>query len=143
MTTGYGPACPLLDLLIQFAISAARRAAVQGSCAVQMRADSGRVRVELGHAARPSHVFWEMVGAPRFELGTSWSRTKRATRLRHAPKRQSPVASGQWQASGRNRIPAAEADQNPSLPGGTALPLSELSKLRNHFWRQFPLSPNH
>jgi hypothetical protein len=27
----------------------------------------------------------EMVGAPRFELGTSWSRTKRATRLRYAP----------------------------------------------------------
>ena len=26
-----------------------------------------------------------MVGAPRFELGTSWSRTKRATRLRYAP----------------------------------------------------------
>ena len=29
----------------------------------------------------------EMVGAPRFELGTSWSRTKRATRLRYAPLR--------------------------------------------------------
>src|SRR5579872_2179000 len=28
-----------------------------------------------------------MVGAPRFELGTSWSRTKRATRLRYAPTR--------------------------------------------------------
>ena len=28
-----------------------------------------------------------MVGAPRFELGTSWSRTKRATRLRYAPKK--------------------------------------------------------
>jgi hypothetical protein len=25
------------------------------------------------------------IGAPRFELGTSWSRTKRATRLRYAP----------------------------------------------------------
>ena len=29
-----------------------------------------------------------MVGAPRFELGTSWSRTKRATRLRYAPIKQ-------------------------------------------------------
>ena len=29
-----------------------------------------------------------MVGAPRFELGTSWSRTKRATRLRYAPEKQ-------------------------------------------------------
>ena len=29
--------------------------------------------------------FRKMVGAPRFELGTSWSRTKRATRLRYAP----------------------------------------------------------
>ena len=33
-----------------------------------------------------------MVGAPRFELGTSWSRTKRATRLRYAPKNcQTPI----------------------------------------------------
>ena len=31
--------------------------------------------------------FRKMVGAPRFELGTSWSRTKRATRLRYAPIR--------------------------------------------------------
>ena len=30
----------------------------------------------------------EVVGAPRFELGTSWSRTKRATRLRYAPEKQ-------------------------------------------------------
>jgi hypothetical protein len=34
-----------------------------------------------------------MVGAPRFELGTSWSRTKRATRLRHAPNDPPLVAS--------------------------------------------------
>ena len=33
----------------------------------------------------------EMVGAPRFELGTSWSRTKRATRLRYAPKENLPL----------------------------------------------------
>ena len=32
--------------------------------------------------------FRKMVGAPRFELGTSWSRTKRATRLRYAPEKQ-------------------------------------------------------
>ena len=30
----------------------------------------------------------KLVGAPRFELGTSWSRTKRATRLRYAPNLQ-------------------------------------------------------
>ena len=29
-----------------------------------------------------------LVGAPRFELGTSWSRTKRATRLRYAPEKR-------------------------------------------------------
>ena len=54
----------------------------------------------LAHAARsqttPQKPFslllekWRLlkgvVGAPRFELGTSWSRTKRATRLRYAPK---------------------------------------------------------
>ena len=34
----------------------------------------------------------KMVGAPRFELGTSWSRTKRATRLRYAPTKT--VTSG-------------------------------------------------
>ncbi len=38
--------------------------------------------------------FRKMVGAPRFELGTSWSRTKRATRLRYAPTKA--VVSGQW-----------------------------------------------
>ena len=27
-----------------------------------------------------------MVGAQRFELWTSWSRTRRSTRLSHAPK---------------------------------------------------------
>ena len=44
--------------------------------------------------------FRKMVGAPRFELGTSWSRTKRATRLRYAPTKA--VVSGQWLvASGR------------------------------------------
>ena len=35
-----------------------------------------------------------MVGAPRFELGTSWSRTKRATRLRYAPIKA--VISDKW-----------------------------------------------
>jgi hypothetical protein len=39
---------------------------------------------------RPLLLMWKLlkrvVGAPRFELGTSWSRTKRATRLRYAPK---------------------------------------------------------
>ena len=29
-----------------------------------------------------------MVGAQRFELWTSWSRTRRSTRLSHAPKNQ-------------------------------------------------------
>ena len=36
----------------------------------------------------------EMVGAPRFELGTSCSRSKRATRLRYAPTRK--VMSEEW-----------------------------------------------
>ena len=43
----------------------------------------------------PELMIWkEVVGAPRFELGTSWSRTKRATRLRYAPIKT--VVSGWW-----------------------------------------------
>ncbi len=33
-------------------------------------------------------IFREVVGAPRFELGTSCSRSKRATRLRYAPTKE-------------------------------------------------------
>ncbi len=40
----------------------------------------------------------KVVGAPRFELGTSRSRTERATRLRHAPNSQRTVASDQGKA---------------------------------------------
>ena len=40
-----------------------------------------------------------MVGAPRFELGTSWSRTKRATRLRYAPEKQ--VSGAKFQVSAK------------------------------------------
>jgi integrase len=36
-------------------------------------------------ACNKAKLLKKMVGAPRFELGTSWSRTKRATRLRYAP----------------------------------------------------------
>ena len=39
---------------------------------------------EIYLGAKP---FRKAVGAPRFELGTSWSRTKRATRLRYAPEK--------------------------------------------------------
>ena len=39
----------------------------------------------LGERLTLLKVKEKVVGAPRFELGTSWSRTKRATRLRYAP----------------------------------------------------------
>ena len=42
------------------------------------------VRSKLRGGSRSSYSIG-MVGAPRFELGTSCSRSKRATRLRHAP----------------------------------------------------------
>ena len=45
-------------------------------------------------ASRVLRYLEKMVGAPRFELGTSWSRTKRATRLRYAPTKA--AVSGQW-----------------------------------------------
>jgi hypothetical protein len=34
-----------------------------------------------------SVIYWKMVGAPGFEPGTSCAQGKRATRLRHAPRR--------------------------------------------------------
>ena len=46
-----------------------------------------------------------MVGAPRFELGTSWSRTKRATRLRYAPTRAMVSAGDQFQAQALDSAP--------------------------------------
>ena len=51
-----------------------------------------------------------MVGAPRFELGTSWSRTKRATRLRYAPIMQ-------WRVTSDNR----QAKVQPDLAGYLSL----------------------
>ena len=45
--------------------------------------------------------FRKMVGAPRFELGTSWSRTKRATRLRYAPKNRFQVLGVRCQQNDR------------------------------------------
>ena len=53
--------------------------------------------------AFPELMIWkEVVGAPRFELGTSWSRTKRATRLRYAPMRQVQGVRCQVLASNKN-----------------------------------------
>ena len=52
----------------------------------------------------------EMVGAPRFELGTSCSRSKRATRLRHAPMLSSVYTSAGSSAparKGRKRMALA------------------------------------
>ena len=62
-----------------------------------------------------------MVGAPRFELGTSWSRTKRATRLRHAPRKQQ-IRPSPGDESLRNSVLAGRA-----YSAGTSLhPPSEL-----------------
>ena len=56
-----------------------------------------------------------MVGAPRFELGTSWSRTKRATRLRYAPEK---LADKRRKASPRTfPIPIGTRYQATLRPG--------------------------
>src|SRR4029079_6915771 len=53
----------------------------------------------------------KMVGAQRFELWTSWSRTRRSTRLSHAPKESTVKQPGpRIRASGHMQTTA-----NPTL----------------------------
>ena len=68
------------------------------------------------------------IGVPRFELGTSPTRTERATRLRHTPSaprvavrpldRSSAVeGSPPWQGGGRDRRVCERAARDRALPG--------------------------
>ncbi len=48
------------------------------------------IRLSYGHhsnRAYPESIGHELVGVERFELPTSWSQTRRATRLRYTPER--------------------------------------------------------
>ena len=48
--------------------------------------DVHRSSFKKGEGSETEHFYWgKMVGERRFELPTSWSRTKRATRLRYSP----------------------------------------------------------
>ena len=47
-----------------------------------------------GEAPRGNMGSPVLIGVPRFELGTSPTRTERATRLRHTPRRETGYPSG-------------------------------------------------
>ena len=49
-----------------------------------------------GFIQRDMQVIEDLVGERRFELPTSWSRTKRATRLRYSPNYQEALCAEQF-----------------------------------------------
>jgi hypothetical protein len=56
-------------------------------------------RVSGSHTKSPHPVYFQPIGAPGFEPGTSCSQSRRATKLRHAPRQpsigtSSPTAAG-------------------------------------------------
>ena len=92
-----GQVDPAAKWIYSYPRLAAKRVAVGALSAVKVgKSEGGMSQTTLQKPFVLPLPTWRplkrVVGAPRFELGTSWSRTKRATRLRYAPTRA--VVSG-------------------------------------------------
>ena len=76
------------------------------------------IRLSYGHYSNrvyPKSIGYELVGVERFELPTSWSQTRRATRLRYTPEGRNytfPLIKGQFSCLFRPIFPTWKESEN-------------------------------